>query len=242
MEYYIDQYFETYLVSYPIVHKPTFMAQLNEIIPRPNGEWESLYYMVAAIGSFMSASSPEENDDLYLFEIARSRISIDLLETGTTTLVQTLTLISNYLQKRDKPNSGYNYLGLAVRMALGLRMHKQADIEKESLLDQEMSRRIWWCLYIFDCGQTIGYGRPLGIPCAGIDTNLPLNILDTSLTASTVVFPDEEDQPTILTSIRLQSLFHLLTNSIYERIISDPFPSAKLLLDWDQMYLERWRK
>ena len=241
IEYYIDQYFETYHISYPIIHKPTFMAQLNEIIPRTGTDWESLYYIVAAIGSFMSASSQEESEDLDLFDIAKSKLSIDILETGNITLVQTLTLMSNYLQKRDKPNSGYNYLGLAVRMALGLRMHKQVDDLNESPLDQEMRRRVWWCLYIFDCGQTIGYGRPLGIPCAGIDAKLPLNILDSNLTALSVKLPDEENQPTILTSVRLQSLFHLLTNSIYERIITDPFPSAQLLLDWDQRYLERWR-
>lgn len=80
----------------------------------------------------------------------------------------------------------------------------------ESTLDQEMRRRAWWCLYIFDCGQTIGYGRPLGIPCSGINTKLPLNILDSNLTALTVKLPDEEYQPTVITSVRLQSLFHLL--------------------------------
>lgn len=242
IENYIEQYFETYHISYPIIHKPTFMAQLNEIIPRPEPDWESLYYIVAAIGSFMSATSQQESEDLELFDMAKSRLSIDVLETGNITLVQTLTLMSNYLQKRDRPNSGYNYLGLAVRMALGLRLHKQIDDSNESILDQEMRRRIWWCLYIFDCGQTIGYGRPLGIPCSGIDTRLPLNILDSNLTALSVKFPDEEEQPTIFTSVRLQSLFHLLTNSIYERIITDPFPSAQLLLDWDKLYLERWRK
>lgn len=242
IEYYIDQYFETYHISYPIIHKPTFMAQINEIIPRPETDWESLYYIVAAIGSFMSAISQEESDDLDLFDIAKSKLSIDVLETGNITLVQTLTLMSNYLQKRDKPNSGYNYLGVAVRMALGLRMHRQIEDSNESTLDQEMRRRVWWCLYIFDCGQTIGYGRPLGIPCSGIDARLPLNILDSNLTALTVKLPDEEYQPTVITSVRLQSLFHLLSNSIYERIITDPFPSAQLLLDWDQLYLERWRK
>lgn len=241
MEYYIDQYFETYHISYPIIHKPIFLAQFNEIIPSPGNGWESLLYIVAAIGSFMSATSPEENDDLELFDKAKSKLSIEVLETGNITLVQTLTLMSNYLQKRDRPNSGYNYLGLAVRMALGLGMHKQIEEIGESLLDQEMRRRVWWCLYIFDCGQTITYGRPLGIPCAGIDARLPSNIMDSDLTARTQTLPEEEDQPTIFTSVRLQSLFHLLTNSIYERIITDPFPSAQILLEWDKKYIERWR-
>lgn len=242
LEEHINHYFETYHISYPIIHKAIFMAQFNEIIAPPSTCWEGLLYIVAAIGSFMSATSPDENNDLDLFDIAKSKLSIAVLETGNITLVQTLTLMSNYLQKRDKPNSGYNYLGLAVRMALGLGMHKQIDESDESLLDQEIRRRIWWCLYIFDCGQTITYGRPLGIPCAGIDARLPLNIMDSDLTAFSDKLPDEEDQPTIFTSVRLQSLFHLLTNSIYERIITDPFPTAQILLYWDQQYLERWKK
>lgn len=244
LEYYINQYFDTYHISYPIVHKPLFMAQFNEIIPQPSNGWDSLMYIMAAIGSFMTAISPDENDDLILFEKAKRKLSIDDLETGNLVLVQTLTLMSNYLQKRDRPNSGYNYLGLAVRMALGLGLHKQVDESSDdSLLNQEMKRRVWWCIYIFDCGQTITYGRPLGIPCAGIDTRLPLNILDTELTTLTTIIPKESDNsPTIYTSVRLQSSFHLLTNSIYERIITDPFPTSGQLLNWDHQYLQRWRK
>lgn len=242
LEHYIDQYFHTYHISYPIVHKPLFMAQVNDIVPRPSGCWDSLLYVVAAIGSFMSATSPDEDDDLVLFDMAKSRLSIDVLESGNVTLVQTLTLMSNYLQKRDRPNSGYNYLGLAVRMALGLGLHKHMDDTNMTLLDLEIRRRVWWCLYIFDCGQTITYGRPLSIPCAGIDADLPGNIMDSNLTATTTTPPAQEHQPTIYTSVRLQSLFHIITNSIYERILSDPFPSAKALLLWDRQYLDRWKE
>lgn len=241
LEHYINQYFETYHNSYPIIYKPIFMAQFMDVIPCPEIGWESLVGIVAAIGSFMSATSPDQNDDLALFDNAKSKLSIEILETGNITLVQTLSLMSNYLQKRDRPNSGYNYLGLAVRMALGLGMHKQIENSDESLLSLEIRRRVWWCLYIFDCGQTISYGRPLGVPCAGIDANLPLNIMETDLTIRSSNIPDEKNQATVFTSVKVQSLFHLLTNSIYERIISDPFPTAKDLLEWDQTYLEKWR-
>lgn len=243
----VSSYFHTYHISYPIVHKPLFMAQYHHLVPAPPG-WTSLLYTIAAIGSFMAAVSPDQNDDLNLFKQAKSFLSIELLETGNLTLVQTLTLMSNYLQKRDRPNSGYNYLGLAVRMALGLGLHRQT-VDLESLLDQEIKRRVWWCIYIFDCGQTITYGRPLGIPCAGIDCRLPMNILDTDLGTPTGAptdgsgggGPPPRDSPTIYSSVRLQALFHLLTNSIYERIISDPAPTAAQLLAWDQQYLERWK-
>jgi transcriptional regulatory protein GAL4 len=112
----IDAYFACYHLSYPIIHEPTFRAEYARVIPRPDGKsWNALAYVVGAIGLFSHATEPL-SQDLDLFEAAKSNISIASLETGNITLVQALTLMSNYLQKRGKPNSGYNYLGLALHM------------------------------------------------------------------------------------------------------------------------------
>ncbi|SGZ56682.1 CIC11C00000003915 [Sungouiella intermedia] len=236
----VTNYFSTYHISYPIVHKALFFAHFNEIVPPPPC-WKSLLYIVAAIGSFMSATSAADHADLILFDRAKQNLSMEDWETGNLTLVQTLSLMSNYLQLRDRPNSGYNYLGIAMRMALGLGFHKNMDDSEIPLFDQEVRRRVWWGLYVFDCSQTITYGRPLGVSCNGVDTRLPLNIVDSSLTSSTTQVPKDEDLPTIYTSLRLQALFHLLTNGIYERIISEPLPSAQSLLEWDTQYIQRWK-
>ena len=214
-------------------------AKSPEIVPRPQTGWMALMYVVAAIGAFMAATRPND-DDLILFHCARSHLSINMLEVGNLTLVQSLTLISNYLQKRDRPNSSYNYLGLAIRMALGLGLHKDFPRCKSNLLHEEIRRRTWWCLYIFDAGSTITFGRPLTITSAGIDAKLPLNTFDSNLTASTLSSPGNVESPTIYTSVRVQSQFHLLTTSLYNRIISKPFPSAKQVLLWDDLYIGRW--
>jgi transcriptional regulatory protein GAL4 len=236
---YISDYFNTYHISYPLVHQGLFMAQYNEIVPRPKNGWMVLMYVVAAIGAFMAATTPND-DDLVLFHRARSYLSVEMLEIGNLTLVQSLTLISNYLQKRDRPNSGYNYLGLALRMAFGLGLHKEFPNWKSSLLHMEMRRRTWWCLYIFDTGTTITYSRPLSIPSTGIDAKLPLNTFDSDLNAATATCPENVSTPTIYTNVRVQSQFHLLTNNLYNRIISKPFPSAKEVLAWDDLYIGKW--
>lgn len=240
VEYYIDQYFKRYHVSYPLIHQALFMAEYHEIVPQPGNSWNVLKYIVAAIGAFMSATSISDNADLQLFKMAKGYLSMDMLETGNLTLVQALALMSNYLQKRDRPNSGYNYLGLAVRISLALGLHKELPDRTISPFNLEIRRRVWWCLYIFDCGATITYGRPLGIPCAGVDTNLPSNVLETDIKNFSTFIPPQREFPTIYTSVRLQSQLHLMTNSIYERLISDPQPSAKELLSWDDYYLGKW--
>ena len=60
---------------------------------------------------YRKASSFSEDDSIF--------------ESVSLTLVQALVLISDFTQKRNKPNTGWNYLGLAVRMALSLALHRE---------------------------------------------------------------------------------------------------------------------
>jgi hypothetical protein len=174
----IDAYFQGYHLSYPIIHEPTFRAQYSEVISQPHGRcWHVLAYIVATIGVY--TSSETLNDlDLALFAHAKSLLAFDLLETGNLSLVQALTLISNYQQKRGKPNSGYNYLGLAVRMATGLGLHKEFAGWNISPLKMEIRRRVWWALCVFDVGATITFSRPMVWPYEGVEVAFPLNVTD----------------------------------------------------------------
>lgn len=186
----IDAYFRLYHVSYPIIHEPTFRAQYSEVIPRPNGTcWTALAYVVAAIGVWASSTSAAETLDMALFQQASAVLGFDFLEVGNLPLVQTLTLASNYQQKRDKPNSGYNYLGLAVRMAMGLGLHKEFQGWNISPLNMEIRRRVWWTLCVFDVGATITFSRPDVWPYKGVEVSFPLNVNDKDLTAASTSYP-----------------------------------------------------
>ncbi|KUJ10575.1 uncharacterized protein LY89DRAFT_700957 [Mollisia scopiformis] len=226
----IDSYFRVYHLNYPIVHEPMFRAQYSEVIPRPNGDcWLILAYVVAAIGVFTTATSSSDNTDLDIFAQAKLLFSINLLEVGNLTLVQALTLISNYQQKRNMPNSGYNYLGLAQRMAMGLGLHKEFQ-----------GRRVWWLLCVFDVGATITFSRPMTWPWKGSEVALPMNISDKELTASSRSYPAEVAEITPYTAVRTQAVFHRNTNQIYTRVISKPLSTAKELLDLDDTLIGDW--
>ncbi|KAL4890120.1 hypothetical protein BDV59DRAFT_185293 [Aspergillus ambiguus] len=240
LEPFIDAYFGLYHCSYPIVHEATFRAQFMEIIPRPSGNaWHVLLFVMAAIGVFASATHPTEVD-LALFDAAKARLSIDVLESGNLVLVQALTLISNYLQKRNKPNSGYNYMGLSRRVAIGIGLHKEFPTWDASLLTLEMRRRVWYCLYIFDIGAIITFSRPLDFPEDGVDVQLPLNAHDSDITAGTKSTPDPAQETTIYTHLRAQATFHRATNHIYSKIITLPFPSALEMMQLDDQCIGKW--
>ena len=178
LEPFVDAYFSLFHQSYPIVHEASFRAQFMEVIPRPHGNaWQVLLFVLAAVGAMM-ASTQSSDVDLALFEAAKVRLSIEMIETGNMSLVQALTLTSNYLQKRNKPNSGYNYMALARRIAMGLGFHKEFPSWETNVFNKESRRRIWYCLYIFDVGGIITFSRPLDFPEKGVDVELPMNVRD----------------------------------------------------------------
>ncbi|KAL3474429.1 fungal-specific transcription factor domain-containing protein [Aspergillus californicus] len=240
LEPFVDSYFRLYHCSYPIVHEATFRAQFMEIIPRSGGNaWQVLLFVISALGVFTSTAQPTDID-LALFDAAKERLSIDVLETGNIVLVQTLTLISNYLQKRNKPNSGYNYMGLARRVAMGIGLHKEFPTWDATPLTLEMRRRVWHCLYIFDIGAIITFSRPLDVPEDGVDVQLPLNTHDGDITAATKQMPIPAQETTIYTHLREQTRFHLTTSHIYSKIISHPLPSAAEVIGMDDQLIGGW--
>ncbi|ORY08475.1 fungal-specific transcription factor domain-domain-containing protein [Clohesyomyces aquaticus] len=240
LDFAIDAYFCLFHQSYPMVHEPTFRAQYAQVIPRPSGRsWHALAFMIAAMGIFTVGTGPT-GTDRHLFTAAKSNISIESLETGNITLVLTLTLMSNYLQKRNKPNSEYNYLGLALHMAMGLGLHKEFHDWDISPLNMEIRRRVWFCMFVFNIGAAITFGRPLAWPNKNVEVSLPLNVSDRSLTNLSWTVPTEADHVTTYSSVIMQSRFHTLANDIYTRVISMPFPSATELLHLDDSLIRRW--
>tara|TARA_R110002003_G_scaffold68_27_gene6269 strand:- start:3030 stop:5210 length:2181 start_codon:yes stop_codon:yes gene_type:complete len=236
----IHAYFGLFHNSYPLVEEHTFRAQYAQVIPRPSGRsWHALAFIVAAIGHFTTATGPSDTDRK-LFMAAKSNLTIDSLEQGNITLVQTLTLMSNYLQKRNKPNSGYNYLGLALHMAIGLGLHKEFHDWDISPLNMEIRRRVWWSIFVFNVGAAVTFGRPLAWPNKNVEVHLPLNVSDRSLTNLSRTLPGEADHVTTFSSVIMQSKFHMLTNDIYTRVISMPFPSASELVRLDDTLIGNW--
>jgi transcriptional regulatory protein GAL4 len=237
----VDAYFCHYHPTFPILHEPTFREQYRNLGNRPKGSWHVLANLVAALGSFVSSPC---NDDTHitLFNAVKNSLSIESLEAGSLGLVQAFAMAANYLQKRNRPNSGYNYGGLALRLAISLGLHKEVHGWQTTPLKKELRRRVWWCLCVLDVGATVTYGRPLNWPRVGVDTPFPLNIHENQLVADSEILPAEVQEATSYTYINTQSSYHLRTMRIYDRLISTPVPTAEELITLDDDCIEGWRR
>lgn len=161
----IDSYFREYHVCYPFVHEATFRAQYHDLVPRPSQKsWNMLYHAILALGAWCSREDQTGLDD-YLYRRALMLGQHEsVFETANLTSVQALVLLSNLSQKRNSPNTGWNLLGLAVRTALSLALHRELPHWNISLMEREIRRRVWWGLYIFDSGASTTFGRAIMLP------------------------------------------------------------------------------
>lgn len=185
---FIDSYFMNYHSGYPFIHESTFRAQYNGQIPRPHGSaWQILLNIVLALGAWCVGDDNSDLDISFYQEARRHLEQASVFERGNLTLVQALLLLSNYIQKRDKPNTGWNYLGLALRMAMSLGLHRELPSWNITLLQREIRRRVWWGIYIFDSGAAKTFGRPILLPKEGsMDAKRVLNIHDEVFFLSTI--------------------------------------------------------
>ena len=255
---FIKAYFNIYHMSYPLLNKTHFYANIEKNIPKENASWWCLYYTVTALGCWCMFGE-STSYDLQYYKLAKSHLT-QVFESGNIDYVVSLILLSNYAQKRNKPNTGWNYLGLAVSMAVSLGLYKEIELKESTkknvndlkafIYDQEIKCRIWWCLYMFDAGAAITFGRPSHIPFPDIiDVRLPANLTDEKLDlllndasflsrytlSKSPRLPDDLDTPTIYSAMIEQSKLSVLTDPFYTKIISKNRPS---LADCHVMHLK----
>ncbi|KAJ5498545.1 hypothetical protein N7453_007596 [Penicillium expansum] len=100
----------------------------------------------------------------------------DLYETPSVEQVEVMVLFCFYSNALGRVKTAYTYSGIALRMALGLGLHRSLPTDtKLCPVDREHRKRVWWTLYTLDrlCSSNLGY--PLLISDAVIDVELPTN-------------------------------------------------------------------
>lgn len=178
---FVDAYFYHFHTAYPIIHEATFRAQFSEIIPKPKGDaWHLLFMTILTIGAWCIDHRNANQGSHGLLTSAEMASKTNLFGGGSLLMVQALALLSLHLQRLNRPNIAWVYLGAAVRMAISLGLHRELPEWSISLHDREMRRRVWWCLYMFDSGESATLGRPILLPSLDtMDVRKPCNVPDT---------------------------------------------------------------
>jgi transcriptional regulatory protein GAL4 len=184
--------------------------------------------MIFAMGAVDMASTPDLSRGHRYYREARTALQQGLFEEGSLELVQGLAIMANYLQRTDKPNSGYVCLGLAIRAAITLGLHTKVAVSKMSPLAREMRSRVWWSLVTLEAGCSITFGRPRAIDASVLNSvPLPLNINDEDLTVCDTDTPVELSETTLYSALITQAKLAQKAFDIQDRISrSVPYPNV----------------
>jgi transcriptional regulatory protein GAL4 len=183
---------------------------------------------VRALGAF-SGDACHQNADIYFYQEASKSLTWDKLQRGTLSLVQAFALLANYLQKRNRPNSGFTLLGIAMNMAQGVGLHREFLGPAVSTFTMEIRRRVWWTLFIFDSAFRLTFGRPT-LSLGGINTQLPRNIDDKDLAVDLDELPPPREVPTVTSCLIWQAKLARIGNMANEKLVAKHIPDQSRML------------
>ncbi|KAL4888341.1 fungal-specific transcription factor domain-containing protein [Aspergillus ambiguus] len=237
---YIDDYFAFYHPAYPILHEGTFRARISGALAKPrDGSWPLLYNTVLAIGAFVGDSNASKCDTPFYKE-ARRHLTMDVLERGSLSYVQAIVLMSNYLQKRNKPNAGFILIGIGFSMALAIGLHREFGMPSTSPFTMEIRRRVWWTLFVFVSGSQLTLGRP-AVSLVGVNIRLPANLDDEDLAVDMESLPECKAGPTITSCLISQVKLAKIANAVQVELLTHYRPTYEKALKLEENIGQWWK-
>ncbi|KAJ5155295.1 hypothetical protein N7492_008098 [Penicillium capsulatum] len=181
----LECYWDRVYCLYPFFHRPSFeqayenlwgsskwaQPQLPELSVGLGGSFDSgpqsitfhcALNAIFGLGCHFSDIPVREREAaVYSFFLRSKRfVGLDLLDTSTIGVVQTLLIIALLLQSTPYPNRCWNAIGVACRVAQGLGLHEQATHRYMKPLEKEIRHRTWHGCVIMDMIVSMTYGRP----------------------------------------------------------------------------------
>ncbi|KFZ04869.1 hypothetical protein V501_08893 [Pseudogymnoascus sp. VKM F-4519 (FW-2642)] len=119
--------------------------------------------------------------DRYRFGVEQALARADFLNTSELVIIQAFSLFLTCVRRHDQSKFVWSLTGLAIRLSIGLGLHRDGSKMGLSPFDTEMRRRLWWSLCVLDVRASEDYGSEPAILDGTYDTLLPLNVNDVDL-------------------------------------------------------------
>ncbi|KFZ10503.1 hypothetical protein V501_05175 [Pseudogymnoascus sp. VKM F-4519 (FW-2642)] len=145
-------------------------------------------------------------------------------EDGDITSIQALLLVTVFMLTVAKRNAAWAYLGMAIRSAYALGLHRKRSDFSFTAPEQRVRRNVWRSLYVMDCFLSAMLGRPNGIHCRDATDSLAAGNDSGDLWTSS---DDTLELASISASVRASCLVGDILSNIYaDRKISTELAHA----------------
>ncbi|ESZ92990.1 hypothetical protein SBOR_6611 [Sclerotinia borealis F-4128] len=185
------------------VHEPSFYEMLNRIYdqsPQNFGDEEHnflpLLYMALALGCMFSSdpSSPTDPDkkkykssmDQGFKFYKAARQMMDLTDSRDMMSLQTIIFMVLFLQATSNLSICYSYIGVALRAALRMGLHRNLS-GNFNPIERETRKRVFWIVRKLDTYVSAILGFPIMLSSDDIDQELPIEVDDEYITKEAIL-------------------------------------------------------
>ncbi|KAK5160830.1 hypothetical protein LTR04_004517 [Oleoguttula sp. CCFEE 6159] len=215
-----------------VVHQPTFWKSFDRIYSTAPENYNSedirflpLLYVVIALGCLFAK---EEHSDLEQlgygnaidqgFEYFKaSRQLLDIADCRDITSLQAIVFMILFLQSSAKLSTCYAYVGVALRSALRMGLHRSFT-NNFNPVEAETRKRLFWVIRKMDIYVGAMLGLPQTLSDDDVDQELPLEVDDEYIT-ETQILPMPEGKMSLITAsnahMRLVWLLSKIVKHIY---------------------------
>lgn len=135
-------------------------------------------------------------------------------------------------------------IGLAMRIAIDLGLHRKANEANLDSFTAQMRRRLFWTIYYLERVISMSLGRPFSLADRHIDLPLPLDVDDTVHDPAVLESPPLTDRVSTLTFaiylIKLRRIDARIQNKIYRA--DKPLHTLRSKMDRLFLELQQWRE
>lgn len=220
----ITIYFDFHHILTPIFHVPTVLAQFEQVYSCDPAQLHEYAYSIALINMMCAIAAahnrPGQGTSEKAEPIARRYYEVAMLLVQPTLFVdwsiekvQILLLGTRYLQAASYPEECWNVLGLALRVAYGLELHRPPDPTQFDCVAQEVRKRVWAACYGLDQLLSMIYGRPASISAATFSMPLPEDLDDDCIQPARLLYPSVRSPSTMSFFIAVSKLYRILESA-----------------------------
>lgn len=159
---------------------------------------QPLIYSVIAVGALFAKEDLEQTDvatrDFYQEESYKyfltAKSLVDVTNVSDIYAMQTMFMLTMFLQCSANLKTCYSYIGIALRAAISEGLHRKNSLVGPTPIEDETKKRLFWSVYKVDLYMNCILGLPRTLSESAINQELPRDVDDEKIT--TEGFLDQE--------------------------------------------------
>ncbi|KAF7293581.1 Zn(2)-C6 fungal-type domain-containing protein [Mycena indigotica] len=183
LETLIALYFDNVNAFLPLLHRPTFQAEVTQKLHLRHGGFAKTVLLVCAVAARYSTDPRVSltNVDVSPAETAGWKWFDQVQLTGhlvhkTPTLhdLQCYCLAAEFLDCTSTPRVTWTLVGFGVRLSQDMGAHRYKKHERRHQFEQELEKRASWILFLFESQISTALGRTFALQSHDFDIQLPI--------------------------------------------------------------------